>query len=247
MPLLWIRIVSDPHHFAGSGSASRACRTGSDRYQYQACENFFLLNIICCPKFLKTSLTLITSWTGKAVIKSKKKNRIFLNVWNLGKDPHKDRLNFDANPDPNLDRHQIELGSGSASIRCRSTALQNTKDFFVLMKEKYDTLDMRPICVTTGTHCRPSDIVTLRSVLYGSKQSLHVDWLLHQVTFIWAASGQRSTTTSLPRTVSLVFFLIEKLLASRDIQRLPTTPFSLVLRKEYFDCPLRDSFAAHYI
>jgi hypothetical protein len=27
-----------------------------------------------------------------------------------------------------------------------------------------------------------------------------------------------------------------------DIQRLPTTPFSLVLRKEYFDCPQRDSY-----
>jgi hypothetical protein len=33
----------------------------------------------------------------------------------------------------------------------------------------------------------------------------------------------------------------------RDIQRLPTTPFSLVLRKEYFDCPQRDSQAVHYI
>ncbi len=28
---------------------------------------------------------------------------------------------------------------------------------------------------------------------------------------------------------------------SRDIQRLPTTPFSVVLRKEYFDCPQRNS------
>ncbi len=27
----------------------------------------------------------------------------------------------------------------------------------------------------------------------------------------------------------------------RDIQRLPTTTFSLLLRKEYFDCPQRDS------
>ncbi len=33
----------------------------------------------------------------------------------------------------------------------------------------------------------------------------------------------------------------------RDIQRLPTTPFSLMLRKEYFDCPQRDSHAVHYI
>jgi hypothetical protein len=33
----------------------------------------------------------------------------------------------------------------------------------------------------------------------------------------------------------------------RYIQRLPTTPFSLVLRKEYFDCPQRDSHAVHYI
>ncbi len=32
-----------------------------------------------------------------------------------------------------------------------------------------------------------------------------------------------------------------------DIQRLPPTPFSLVLRKEYFDYPLRDSFAVLYI
>ncbi len=30
---------------------------------------------------------------------------------------------------------------------------------------------------------------------------------------------------------------------SRDIQRLPTTPFGLVLRKEYFDGPQRDSHA----
>jgi hypothetical protein len=35
---------------------------------------------------------------------------------------------------------------------------------------------------------------------------------------------------------------------TRDIQRLPATPFSLlVLRKEYFDCPQRDSHAVHYI
>jgi hypothetical protein len=34
---------------------------------------------------------------------------------------------------------------------------------------------------------------------------------------------------------------------SRDIQRLPTTPFSLVLRWEYFDCSQRDSHAVHYI
>ncbi len=33
----------------------------------------------------------------------------------------------------------------------------------------------------------------------------------------------------------------------RDIQRLLTTPFSLVLRKEYFDCPQRGSHAVHYI
>ena len=31
------------------------------------------------------------------------------------------------------------------------------------------------------------------------------------------------------------------------IQRLPTTPFSLVLCKEYFDCPQRDSHAVHCI
>ncbi len=34
---------------------------------------------------------------------------------------------------------------------------------------------------------------------------------------------------------------------ARDIQRLPTIPFSLVLCKEYFDCPQRDSHAVHYI
>jgi hypothetical protein len=32
-----------------------------------------------------------------------------------------------------------------------------------------------------------------------------------------------------------------------DIQGLPTTPCSIVLRKEYFDCPQRDSQAVHYI
>jgi hypothetical protein len=31
---------------------------------------------------------------------------------------------------------------------------------------------------------------------------------------------------------------------SRDIQRLPTTSFSLVLRKEYFDCPQKYSLLA---
>ncbi len=30
------------------------------------------------------------------------------------------------------------------------------------------------------------------------------------------------------------------------VQRLPTTLFPLVLRKEYFDCPERDSYAVHY-
>jgi hypothetical protein len=30
---------------------------------------------------------------------------------------------------------------------------------------------------------------------------------------------------------------------TRDIWRLPTTPFSLVLRKDYFDCSQRDSHA----
>jgi hypothetical protein len=34
---------------------------------------------------------------------------------------------------------------------------------------------------------------------------------------------------------------------TRDIQRLPTTPFSLMLRKEYFNCPKRDSHAVRYI
>jgi hypothetical protein len=34
---------------------------------------------------------------------------------------------------------------------------------------------------------------------------------------------------------------------NRDILRLPTTPFSLVLRKEYFDSPQRDSHAVQYI
>ncbi len=34
---------------------------------------------------------------------------------------------------------------------------------------------------------------------------------------------------------------------SRYIHRLSTTPISLVLRKEYFDCPQRDSHAEHYI
>ncbi len=38
----------------------------------------------------------------------------------------------------------------------------------------------------------------------------------------------------------------EGLRTIRDIQRLPTAPFSLVLRKEYFDCPQRDSHAVHY-
>ncbi len=36
-------------------------------------------------------------------------------------------------------------------------------------------------------------------------------------------------------------------LSSREIQRLPKAPFSLVLRKEYCDCPQRDFHAVHYI
>jgi hypothetical protein len=34
---------------------------------------------------------------------------------------------------------------------------------------------------------------------------------------------------------------------SRDIQRLLRTLFPLEMRKEYFDCPERDSHAEHYI
>jgi hypothetical protein len=40
---------------------------------------------------------------------------------------------------------------------------------------------------------------------------------------------------------------LQSLEMARDIQRLPTIHFSLVLRKEYFDCPQRDSHAVHYI
>ncbi len=35
--------------------------------------------------------------------------------------------------------------------------------------------------------------------------------------------------------------------STRDIKRLLVTPFSLVLRRKYFDCPQRDSHAVHYI
>ncbi len=38
-----------------------------------------------------------------------------------------------------------------------------------------------------------------------------------------------------------------KFLKTRDIHRLPTTTFSLVLRKEYFDCPQRDSHEVQYM
>ncbi len=40
---------------------------------------------------------------------------------------------------------------------------------------------------------------------------------------------------------------VEIKVLNRDKQILPTTSFSLVLRKEYFDCPQRDSRAVHYI
>jgi hypothetical protein len=46
--------------------------------------------------------------------------------------------------------------------------------------------------------------------------------------------------------VWLFWFLFLSLLP-RDIQRLPTTFFPLVLRKEYFDSPQRDSYTVHYI
>ncbi len=46
-----------------------------------------------------------------------------------------------------------------------------------------------------------------------------------------------------PRPTSIHSFLG----TPRDIQRLSMTPFSLVLRKEYFNCPKRDSHAVHHI
>jgi hypothetical protein len=40
---------------------------------------------------------------------------------------------------------------------------------------------------------------------------------------------------------------LDSWIALRWAQRLTTTPVSLVLRKEFFDCPQRDSHAVHYI
>jgi hypothetical protein len=45
------------------------------------------------------------------------------------------------------------------------------------------------------------------------------------------------------RCPKLIFFFY----VNRDTWRLHTTPLSLVLRKEYFDYPQRDSHAVHYI
>ncbi len=76
----------------------------------------------------------------------------------------KDRRHVDAStdPHPDLDRHNMEIWIRIGIKTMRITALQNTKDFLVLMKES--TVHMRPICVA-GTHCSPSDIVTLGAVL----------------------------------------------------------------------------------
>jgi hypothetical protein len=57
---------------------------------------------------------------------------------------------------------------------------------------------------------------------------------------IWS----KKTRDTVPLTHWLILIVS---IASREIRRLSTTPFSLVLRREYFDCPQRDSYAVHYI
>jgi hypothetical protein len=48
-------------------------------------------------------------------------------------------------------------------------------------------------------------------------------------------------------TGSIIMMKIQNQAFQSNTEILPTTPFSLVLRKEYFDCPQRDSHAVHYI
>jgi hypothetical protein len=86
------------------------------------------------------------------------------------------------------------------------------KIFFELMKEKLPTYAAY-LCYRHSlqaiAHCYFGE-------LYCCKHSLYIDWLLHKVIFILAALGQRFTTTSMLRTVSLVFFLIEKVSSYLD-------------------------------
>ncbi len=58
----------------------------------------------------------------------------------------------------------------------------------------------------------------------------------------WSKIAKTVFQDSNKRLRDLKYFIVFGILVStRDIQRLSTTPFSLVLRKEYFDWPQRDS------
>ncbi len=57
------------------------------------------------------------------------------------------------------------------------------------------------------------------------------------------SSGQLSRPTTPPAQQQQH---VVHLVNVRDVQRLPTALFPLVLRKEYFDCPERDSYDVHY-
>ncbi len=65
-----------------------------------------------------------------------------------------------------------------------------------------------------------------------------VDRLSHRFPIIYRLEGNNKFTVRL--------IMASPLVGTRDIQTLPTTPCSVVLRKEYFDCPQRDSHAVHY-
>ena len=119
LPVLWIRIGSDTHIFAGSGSvlASRACRSGSSQSISIPinCIFYFAMKIlICCPKYLKIMTHLPLMWKELYFnllllwIKVKKFGPSFFKMWKLREGSAFGSHYFDANP-------ESRPGAGSAS------------------------------------------------------------------------------------------------------------------------------------
>jgi hypothetical protein len=101
--VLWIRIRADRHRFGGSGSASRASRSGSEsKFISTKCKDklydtVFQKILICCRKYSNDEDKTIQ--TGIAVNKSQQNfGYRDLSTYNLSLDS--------ADPIPDLDRHQ---------------------------------------------------------------------------------------------------------------------------------------------
>ncbi len=89
------------------------------------------------------------------------------------------------------------------------------------------------------------------SALFPRKRRRSVCWWKEQAVrqpcrqSSWLHSWS-SLTASPPPIIQTIGSLVSHLYVYiRDIQRLPTTLFPLVLRKKYFDCPERDSYTVH--